>query len=241
MTLVLGVDGCPGGWCCVPIRLTASDLEVLPSVVLGCFGEVLGFPAEVICVDIPIGLLCGGQRRECDAEARSRLGAKSSSVFDPPCRHSLHCYDHPSATIANDTCTGRGLSIMSFGFMPKVREVDAVMHPHLQDSVKEIHPELCFSALNGGVPIAAKKSRVVGRIRRWETLHPHLQRLPLEPPKPSDLTDRCKPDDYIDALVAAWTAVCILRGTATCIPSDPPFDPRGLRMEMWYPAPRRLV
>lgn len=241
MTLVLGVDGCPGGWCCVPIRTGAADPEVLPSTVLGCFGEVLAFPAEIICADIPIGLRCGERRRECDAEARSMLGAKWSSVFDPPCRHALHRYDHRSASLANKGCTTRGLSIQAFGIMPKIREVDAVIYPHLQDRVKEIHPELCFAAINGGVPMASKKSRVAGRMERWETLRPYFRRLPAEPPKPSDFVDRCQPDDYIDALVAAWTAVCILRRKACRIPKNPEVDDPDLRMEMWYPAARRPV
>ena len=236
MTLVLGVDGCPGGWCCVPIRIIGPDMEVLPSTVLGCFGEVLALPAEIICVDIPIGLLCGGQRRKCDDQARSALGVKRPSVFDPPCRHGVSCYDYTSANTASAKCTSRGLSPMSFGITPKVREVDAVMYPHLQDRVKEIHPELCFAAINGEVPMASKKSRVVGRMERWETLWPHLRRPPAEPPKPSDLVDRCKPDDYIDAVVAAWTAVCIVRGNAGRIPKNPEVDDRDLRMEMWFPA-----
>jgi len=241
MTLVLGVDGCPGGWCCVPIRIGDGDPEVLPSTVVGCFGEALAMPAEIICVDIPIGLSCGTRRRQCDGLARSMLGAKRSSVFDPPCRHALPRFDHSDASNANEMCTTRGLSIQAFGIMPKIREVDAAMYPHLQDRVREIHPELCFSAVNGGAPIASKKRYVAGRIDRWNTLKHYLRGLPAGPPKPSDLAARCEPDDYIDALAAAWAAVCILHKEARHIPAKPPTDERGLRMEMWYPAPTRWV
>ncbi len=51
-----------------------------------------------------------------------------------------------------------------------------------------------------------------------------------------DLPHACAVDDYIDALVAAWTAVCISRGSAQRIPSRPEMDDKGLRMEMWFPA-----
>ena len=62
--------------------------------VCSSFHEVvdLGSKAEVVAVDIPIGLLeepiTGG--RECDKEARLMLGTpRRSSVFTPPTRAAL--------------------------------------------------------------------------------------------------------------------------------------------------------
>jgi len=40
-------------------------------------------------------------------------------------------------------------------------------------------------------------------------------------------------DDVVDATLAAWTAHRIAMEKAQRIPSDPPVDSRGLRMEMW--------
>ncbi len=40
-------------------------------------------------------------------------------------------------------------------------------------------------------------------------------------------------DDILDACVACWTAARIFEGQGIRIPADPPYDGRGLRMEMW--------
>ena len=75
MTLVLGVDGCPGGWCCVAID--AGTGRIIESCVIPFFEYVLESPAAVICADIPIGLLDVPGQRACDSEARRRLGRTS--------------------------------------------------------------------------------------------------------------------------------------------------------------------
>ena len=41
-------------------------------------------------------------------------------------------------------------------------------------------------------------------------------------------------DDFLDACACAWTARRVLHGKAVRFPeTDPPIDPRGLRMEIW--------
>jgi predicted RNase H-like nuclease len=46
------------------------------------------------------------------------------------------------------------------------------------------------------------------------------------------LTRPAKPDDVLDAIVAAWTAKRAAEGRAERLPPDPPIDQRGLRMEI---------
>src|SRR5262249_18232362 len=43
-----------------------------------------------------------------------------------------------------------------------------------------------------------------------------------------------KPDDVLDACVAAWTAERKTIGRARRVPQAPPVDTRGLRMEIWF-------
>ncbi len=43
-----------------------------------------------------------------------------------------------------------------------------------------------------------------------------------------------KPDDTLDACIAAWTAERIARQEAERLPSEPPLDGRGLHMEIWF-------
>ena len=129
--------------------------------------------------------------------------------------------------------------IQAYNISQKIEEVDALMRRDpqaLQSRVREVHPELCFWALNGRQPILPNKKRLSGRHERWHVLRSVLPSLPEQPPHPRELPRDCAVDDYIDALAAAWTAVCIARGSRDRIPHNPTLDDRGLRMEMWFPA-----
>src|SRR5688500_12394883 len=97
MTIVLGIDGCPGGWCCVAID--SEQGAVAEVFVARSFEDVLHSAAEVICVDIPIGLLDRPGQRACDVEARRMLGTgRGPSVFPPPSRRSLAFGDYSQAS-----------------------------------------------------------------------------------------------------------------------------------------------
>jgi len=107
--------------------------------------------------------------------------------------------------------------------------------PDLQERVYEVHPELCFWSLNGDSPLAYAKKRLAGRLERWSMLRCVLPGLPQRPPMPREMPQTCGVDDYIDGIVAAWTALCIARGAARRVPLIPDADERGLRMEIWFP------
>lgn len=236
MTYVLGVDGCRGGWCAVSIHDEGRILSVPPPAIFRSFQQVLASSAEVICVDIPIGLLDGPGQRACDAQARQLLGRRASTVFTPPCRSALQQENHTAASEANRRITGKGLPIQTHSISDKIAEVDSLVTPDLQSRVYEVHPEVCFWALNHGQPMSHKKARLAGPTERWRPLRKALPSLPKVPPPPRDLPAGCAVDDYVDALVAAWTADCIARGSATHIPHNPSMDDQGLRMEMWFPS-----
>lgn len=243
MTYVYGLDGCRGGWCAVRLdidgqHITARDPQVLP------FANVLGTDAAAIAIDIPIGLLDVPGARGCDTEARQLLGRpRASSVFPAPSRKVLSLCSEPDnyrrACDVNEGLTGRRLTKQTFNISPKIKLVDDEMTPALQDRVREVHPELCFWALNDRRAMTYNKKRSAGRNERWAILRKLIPGLPAEPQLPPDIKPACAMDDYVDALVAAWTAARIVRRTATRIPAEPALDERGLRMEMWYPEPVR--
>jgi predicted RNase H-like nuclease len=235
MTLVLGVDGCPGGWCVV--ELDAESGTVGPPAVEPSFKDLLARPVEVICVDIPIGLLDRPGQRRCDVEARRLLGSRRSCVFPPPSRTALsHLQSYEQACDANLAATGKKISRQAFGIAPKMREVDDVLKAGSQERIREVHPELCFWSLNGGSPLLDKKKSGYGLSVRWTLLQAVFDGLPSMPPPRSALPPHCGIDDYVDSLACAWTAVCIARGTAVRIPEDAETDGNGLRMEMWLPG-----
>jgi predicted RNase H-like nuclease len=165
MSWVAGVDGCRAGWIVVLLRRTQStwthQVTLCPK-----FADILSLdplPA-VIAIDIPIGLLdqpqAGG--RECDRQARQLLGRRASSIFTPPTRPMLKVTRY-------EPVRTQGLSIQSFNILPKIREVDQLVTPAIQQRVHEAHPELAFMSL-AGAPMQYNKKTPEGRKERLQTL-----------------------------------------------------------------------
>jgi predicted RNase H-like nuclease len=231
MTLVLGVDGCPHGWCAVALDTTSGTLT--PAHV-DTFAEAVATSASTIAIDVPIGLLDVPGGRDCDRAARKLLGRpRMTSVFSPPSRAALVCATYEEACAANFACTERKISRQSFGIGPKIREVDEAMTTDREARVYEAHPEAAFAALAGHA-MTHRKSKRDGRGERWAALRRAFSRLPAGPALPESLRRCCDLEDYVDALVLAWTAARIRSGEAISLPADPPRDSKGLRMAIWY-------
>ncbi len=238
---VAGVDGCPGGWLVVLRRL--DDPATALARLLPAFADVLALPEapRVIAVDMPIGLpeRSGIGGRLCDVAARANLGQRQSAVFAVPSRSAVMESDYRLACDAAFASSDppRRVSKQAFHLFPKIREIDAMMTPALQDRVMEVHPELAFWALNGerALELPKKvKSRAHGpglELRRGLLAAAGYDRDFLES-KPFR-SSAAGPDDLLDAAVCSWTAVRLARGAARCFPAEPLRDARGLRMEIW--------
>jgi len=229
--LFVGVDGCKGGWLCFTVDLGAYDtgLEYATH-----FADVLirYKCAKVIAVDIPVGLPEQGVRT-CDVQARRLLGMpRSSSVFAAPIRTVLRTRTYEKACQKNLVTGGKKISRQAFAILGKIRDVDQVMSAGLQNWVYEVHPDLCFWALNAGRALRATKHSESGRQKRLRLLSEPFPQMRAH----RDQLDRklAGLDDLLDAAAAAWTAVRIGRKEATHIPEEPEFDPSGLRMEISY-------
>ena len=231
---VAGVDGCRAGWVVVLVQPAGGQEHHIR--LCTCFAEVLSlFPRPaVMAVDIPIGLLdehqAGG--RECDRQARCLLGRRASSVFTPPTRALLEATRY-------EQVRSHGVSIQAFGILPKIREVDRLMTPQLQTSIHEAHPELAFRSLTGA-PLQHNKKTSAGREERLQALE-HVPRglfrgirQHFENALKAFRRTQVAPDDLLDAYVLAWTAFRITKRQANRVPTNPPVDQRGLRMEIWY-------
>src|ERR1700752_3617388 len=161
-----GVDGCRAGWVVVLAHPLAHHAQEHQVTICAGFDEVLALlpTAVVSAVDIPIGLLAERQPggRDCDRCARRLLGRRASSVFTPPTRPLLDAMHYAQVR-------GHGLSIQAFNILSKIREVDRVMTPALQQRVYEAHPELAFQAL-ARHPIRESKKTVAGREARLQVL-----------------------------------------------------------------------
>lgn len=241
-TWVAGVDGCRAGWLVVLLPLAP---RVMPHVRLaGRFEEVLSL-AEAPCriaVDIPIGLPVVGERggRACDREARSRLGARQSSVFAVPSRAAVMegDYARASAVALATSDPPRKVSKQCFNLFAKIREVDALLTPERQGWIVECHPEAAFWAMAGGTPLSEPKKVTSRPYEPGLALRRGLLRaVGIETSEMVGLADLpiggVGPDDILDAAACAWTARRLLAGVAQCFPVRPPIDARGLRMEIW--------
>jgi predicted RNase H-like nuclease len=205
--------------------------------VTATFGELLSLSQSpaIIAIDIPIGLLEIAERggRSCDRHARSLLRERRSSVFNPPVRSALSQDGYAEALRANRRSSPLeiGISKQCFGLFEKLREVDTVLAKQidLQKKIREVHPELSFLAISAN-PMTHSKKTKSGYLERRETLSDFWNLIEkLEDERPRDVAK----DDVLDACVACWTAKRILEHAAERVPSEPPIDSKGLRMEIW--------
>ena len=230
--LVVGVDGCPGGWIAVS-RAQGSEPRVRVwaefSQILGCFAH-----AVAIAVDMPIGLPDFSTRggRGPEVLVRPLLAQRQSSVFSIPSRAAVHAETEPFTTIdawyaahrrASEVARltsdpPRGVSIQAFGLFGKIREIDALLiaRPELRVLVVESHPEVAFWALNDRRAMMLPK-KINGRVNpagmaeRTAVLAGHgLERSFLERKPPAGAA----PDDFLDACAMMLVAGRIARGEA---------------------------
>jgi predicted RNase H-like nuclease len=232
MTWIAGIDGFKGGWCVVLCKIDTGDWAVRfePS-----FASALALPQApvVIGVDMPIGLHehtpAGG--RDCERMARRALGARRSSVFSVVGRKALACATRAEAHSLSRANGGVGVGAQAWGLATKLREVDATMTIERQETVFEVHPELCFCAMNDRAAMAHAKKTPAGEAERLNA----LRRNGI----PAAFVDRelglarGRRNDFLDACAVAWTARRIWEGVAERFPSTPQFDAKGLDMAIW--------
>lgn len=207
----VGIDGYRHGWVAARIERDTLSWAAAP---VGAVRRLLD-SGSFVGIDIPIGLADAGWR-SVDAEARAALGAARSRVFMTPPRQVLAL----GLTAPNDTVqelsrrlTGQGTSRQALALAERIFDVDAVLtqEPHLR--VIEVHPELSFAELAGGVLPSKKTATGVAQrlaaLRGWrDDIDDALQQAPADVPI----------DDALDALAAVWSAARWRDGTARTLP-----------------------
>lgn len=208
---VAGVDATRQGWVAVVLEDWRFDQAVFLKGTESTFDELHG--AAVIGIDIPIGF---GPNRLADAAARRFLRGAASSVFSAPTREQI---DQPFGP-------GLGLSAQAHALGPRVVHVTAVAARDTR--FREVHPEVSFRAMNGGVALRNSKKTAGGAFERVDLLRGRGIQL-------GELGSAgCAPlDDVLDAAAAAWSAARIAAGTAVSLP-DPPERRDGVDVAIWY-------
>ncbi|MFZ1988796.1 MAG: DUF429 domain-containing protein [Alphaproteobacteria bacterium] len=232
--LVVGVDGCRGGWIAVLAPISGSGCEAR---LFRDFGEILSSETRIIAIDVPIGLpeiAIRGGRVACN-EARSRLGARQSSVFSVPARAALAAKTYREACAINleNSDPPRKIAKQTYNILPRIAEVDAVMTPALEPRVFECHPELAFWVMNDQRPLALPKKMKSRPYAEGMALRRRLlAKAGIEVPPPPKAVQGISfgEDDLLDACACAIAARRIALGQAITLPADPPRDAKGLRM-----------
>jgi predicted RNase H-like nuclease len=202
---VAGADVFSRGWIVVYVH-EDGRCHVLA---LESFAEVAALDANVIAVDIPIGLPEDRVGRPADSAARAFVGARSSSVFPTPPRAALLAPDYARAREIATKLTGKSLSAQSFALAKRILEVEPFAET--DERIVEVHPEASFREL-AGVGLEAKKTQDGQRQRRVLL---EAAGFALPPPGPG-----FPEPDLLDAAVAAWSAARYANREALPLPED---------------------
>ena len=252
-----GIDGCGSGWVCIGLNDAGEYQFVVAADIDNACREIKTHGARIALIDIPIGLSDGADERECDRLARKRIGKRRSSVFRVPCRQAIEAYREGGkeeqrkerGRAASIKVAGGPLSVQTWAIAAKIAEVDQFMQSggNRDFALREVHPEVCFRALNGKTLEYNKKKRK-GKDERREILERYLAdtRLVESKIRCEYLKKEVADDDILDALIAAVTAKRIApkhppdlpeTSLEKTLPDNPPEDNYGLPMEMVFAMP----
>ena len=205
--LVAGVDGCKRGWVAVVLIDGRFREARLLEGVGSSFAELVDM--KRIAIDVPIGY----GPREADALARAVVGG--SSVFSIPARER---FDAPFVE-------GGGISAQAYALGERIRHVTELATRDRR--FREVHPEVCFTAMNGMKRLKFRKKSAGGAFERLGLLRKHGINID---PGTLGAAATIPLDDVLDAAACAWTAA---RRTAVSLP-DPPEPRDGLPVAIWY-------
>lgn len=230
---MVGVDGARAGWIAVFETGGSIAYEVFssPALLVQAFAN-----ASVIAVDIPIGLVESG-RRSADVLARGFVGGRRAcSIFSAPVRGILDARTQAEASRRHRAIDGRGFGAQAFGILSKIRDWDALLLANwtTRERIYEVHPEVSFAALNGGVGLVAGKKTPAGKQLRSELLGRELGAEAVNGLLASVPRREAAPDDVLDALAALWSARRISGGEGSSLPLPSVRDSCGLRMAIHY-------
>jgi predicted RNase H-like nuclease len=215
--VVLGVDGCKGGWVGVLVRPNGRTTLHTSTSIASLVEHIRQQEAlGVVAIDMPIGLP-DRNGREAEKLVRRELPGKTSSVFSTAPRTAYEAASYEDACRASAAASDAGtkMSRQAWALTPKIREVDVWVRSRPTVEVIEVHPELSFARMNGG-PVTAGKKSALGASERRALLAtvgitvPHVY-------EEQGFAD----DDLLDACAAAWSAIRFAHGLAESFPPQP--------------------
>ena len=235
-----GIDNRTGGWFCVGLgKNNECAYFPTPNIEIAHW-QIKDRGGKIALIDMPIGFPNGKAARVCDQKARRFIGPRSSSVFSVPCREAIEAYksgvgkkDKVEKGKSESRRVARGpLSKQTWDIADKMAEVDDFVHNNYA-ILREVHPEVCFRALNDNEYLADHKTTMQGAKKRLEICSRYFADA-SQLLANARLCKGAKDDDVLDALAAAITAKLGATNGYETLPDNPPKDSTGLPMEMVY-------
>jgi len=229
-SLLIGVDGCKGGWIIASIDHGTLKIEKKTSI-----EEIITDYSvfDYFLIDMVIGLPSGKEQIRPDTYARQIKKERTSTIFPVPCRQAVYAENIAEAYEENVRVLGKKFTPLTVGIMPKMRELDTFLQEHeeYKNVILESHPEVCFARLNGKT-VLSKKSEYEGLVERVQILQKYLPQLNANDLMQMAKQNRCNVDDIVDAICLAVTANLAEQGLCEVIPEEPMIDETGLKMQM---------
>ena len=156
-------------------------------------------------------------------------------MFTVPARTTIEAreasYEEACSINQQNSLPRRKISKQSFAILGKIRELDDLITPAMQKRLHEVHPEVSFSMMNGGVSLKSRKKDDEGRKQRISLLIKSGFPWMLMP-ELHYLRKHVALDDLVDACACAWSARRISEGAAITFPHHQEYDARGLEMSI---------
>lgn len=232
-----GIDGCKAGWVSIskpnPLKW---EIEIFTTIKEFWYMHP---DAELVLIDIPIGLIDGGHSpRSADVAARKYLNGKhSSSIFSTPCRAALLKSTYEKANQINREKTGKGLSKQTWNIMGKIRELDILLQEdkNARNVFYEAGPELCFMTL-ADKPFNHYKKTEEGLKNRLKLIMDYCKcdNSFYESALKTLMRKNVSKDDILDAWVLAISA-SFGKKNLRFLPENYEYDSTGLPMRIAIP------
>jgi len=231
--MYIGVDGCKGGW--IASVYDRGSFEIKKYFSIEELVEANKNYNELL-IDMVIGLQSNKDEVRPDNAARALIPGRTSTIFAVPARQAVYADTREKIREANKNALGKDLPAQAIAIIPKMRELDEFLqeNPTHKNRLKESHPEVCFSRLNGSV-VMSRKADGEGITERVGIIKQYMPEITEEYIYQEAKRFKCNADDIVDSIVLCITANLTAQGKTDVIPETVQEDVTGLKMQMTIP------
>ena len=216
---IFGIDGCRFGWVVAEER-TKGDLSIRLIEDLSDL-ESISSQKAIAGIDIPLAIHKKGFRM-ADAEARTLLKSRASTIFSAPALETLQSDDYTTACEINESICGKKISKQSWFLFSKIKEARTIFcHAHKKIKLYEVHPELSFMAMNDMRVIELGKKTDEGFKIRHKLVKKIFPKFDFDKIKANFKRCDVADDDILDAIAVLWSTQRIIANMASYVPKKP--------------------